>query len=120
MPGRDSNRFQAVLQMNEETPVVEGTITNVDASNRAKIELTIETEDHNTFTESYDCTFNQARAIDFSHRYGSQVADSEGMNVNVYTGDNYNHIHILRSYPLKTIGGKTLVGEQHDLPVEMQ
>lgn len=105
-----------------ETNVVKGTITDVSKHpehGRAKVTLTVECEDGETFTESYDCTFNMARAQDFYHTYGASVLCAEGMDVNVVVGNNYNPRRILRSYPLKTIGGDVLVSVDTELPVAM-
>jgi hypothetical protein len=102
--------------------VVKGTVVDVskdDEHGRAEVTLTVKCEDDETFTESYDMSFNMARAQDFAHNYGPTPLEAEGIDVNVYTGDTYNHRHVLRSYPLKTIGGDVLVSEGTDLPVAM-
>lgn len=103
--------------------IVEGTV--VDSSlhpehGKAEVTLEIECSDGVTFEETYDMAFNMARAQEFSHRYGKLPDSAEDVRVNVYTGDNHNPRHTLRSLPpLKTIGGRTLVGEDVELPVEM-
>lgn len=85
---------------------------------KAEVTLTIETESGFEFTESYDMAFNMARAVNFSHTYGPTPMNAEGISVNVYMGDSINPAHSIKSdLPLKTIGGKTLVAEDVELPV---
>jgi hypothetical protein len=106
-----------------DTNVVKGTV--VDSSKhpehgRAEVTITVECEDGETFEVSYDMTFNHTRAQEFAHRYGPDPLNAEGIDVNVYTGDDVNPRHVLRSKPpLKTIGGTVLVAEDVDLPVSV-
>ena len=103
--------------------IVEGEVVEVSLHpehGKAEVTLTIDCDDGETFEESYDMAFNMARAQEFRHRYGTYPDEAEGTTVNVYTGDNYNHRHTLKSEPpLKTIGGRTLVSEDTELAVPM-
>lgn len=106
--------------MTDTKQVVEGTVTDVsehDDHGKAEVTLTVECIDGETFTESYDCVFNQARSQNFSHAYGCSVENAKGLTVNVYTGNRYNPRHTLKKTPLVTVGGDVLVAEDADLPV---
>lgn len=110
------------MSTQKQRPVTEGTVTNValdDDHGKANVTLTIECGDGATFEESYDMAFNMARAQDFAHNYGVHPDAAEGTRVNVFRGNEYNPRHVLLSYPLKTIGGTTLVSENDELPVSM-
>lgn len=99
-------------------PVERGQVTSVDTEDRAEVGLTVETPGGIRFTETFDLSFNIRRALNFTHYYGVDVPHSEGVAVNVYTGDDRNPAHVLLSdLPLKRLGGEVLIPANYDLPV---